>query len=134
MFHDLPLEIIYRILFVYDGRFIIRNGKIMTRFARDDPRYAMLLTIPKKVDLYSFEDYYSFRVYFSNENIYFYVSIDTKRVYVKFIVQKFCGGAAGAAASEDKQKVTYNSVIYFSDNSIVVYKDFSDIFLTKCTN
>ena len=55
---ELPLDVIIYIL-QYEGRFIIKKGKIQNYYQilKNDPRYDMLLKIPKKI-YNSRENYY----------------------------------------------------------------------------
>lgn len=46
---DLPIELIYYILTKYDGRFSVRNGRLMTKLAENDGRRQLLDTISPKM-------------------------------------------------------------------------------------
>ena len=57
LLHYLPIELV-RIIMEFEGTLVVRNGKYMNRIHKSDPRYNILLTIPKpKLTVYDNEIY-----------------------------------------------------------------------------
>ena len=79
IFAQLPNEIIREII-SFIGTYKERNGKLMEQIRKDDPRYDILLTIPRAI--------YVYEQYVSNENHTYVVNNVGLKSYTTFVYVK----------------------------------------------